>query len=36
MGKARACKTSEELSALAEEVGIKLSDEELEGLSGGT
>lgn len=33
--KAKACKSSEELAALAAEVGVKLSDEELESLSGG-
>ena len=32
---ARACKSSEELAALAAKVGVELSDEELEGLSGG-
>ena len=34
--KARACKTSEELAALATEVGIQLTDDELEGISGGS
>ena len=34
--KARACKTGEELTALAEEVGVELSDEELDGISGGS
>ena len=34
--KARACKTGEELSALAAEVGVKLSDEELDSMSGGS
>ena len=34
--RARACKSSEELSALAAEVGIELTDEELEGMSGGS
>ena len=33
---ARACKSSEELAALAAKVGVELSDEELEGLSGGS
>ena len=33
--KALACKSGEELSALAAEVGVELSDEELEGVSGG-
>lgn len=36
MEKARACKTSEELSALAAEVGVELSDDELEGVAGGS
>ena len=35
MEKARACKSAEELIALAEEEGIELSDEQLDGLSGG-
>ena len=34
--KARACKSSEELAALAAKVGVALSDEELESLSGGS
>lgn len=34
--KARACKTGEELSALAAEVGVELSDEQLEAVSGGS
>ena len=33
---ARACKSSEELTALAAKVGLELSDEELEALSGGS
>ena len=33
--KARACKTPEELLALAGEEGYELSDTELEGISGG-
>ena len=33
--KAKACKTPEELFALAKEEGIGLSEEELEALSGG-
>ena len=33
--KARACKTPEELLALAKAEGYELSDEELEALSGG-
>jgi hypothetical protein len=33
--KARACKTKEELAALAEEEGFQLSDDELEGIAGG-
>lgn len=33
--KALACKTSEELIALAESEGIELSDEELEAVAGG-
>ena len=35
MERAKACKSVEELFALVEEMGIELSDEELEGLSGG-
>lgn len=34
--KAKACTSSEELSALAIEVGVELSDEELQSLSGGS
>ena len=34
--KAKACTSSEELSALAIEVGVELSDEELHSLSGGS
>ena len=33
--KAKACKTAEELVALAEAEGIDLSDEELDGIAGG-
>ena len=33
--KARACKTGKELSALAAEVGVELSDEQLDAVSGG-
>ena len=33
--KARACSTPEELAALAEAEGVELSDEQLEGISGG-
>ena len=33
--KAKACKTVEELKALAQENGFELSDDELEGVSGG-
>ena len=33
--KAEACKTPEELLALAKSEGYKLSDEEMEGISGG-
>ena len=33
--KAKACKTAEELKTLAQENGFELSDEELEGVSGG-
>ena len=33
--KAKACKTPEDILALAEENGYKLSKEELEGVSGG-
>ena len=34
--KAKACKSGEELAAVAEEFGYSLSDEELESISGGT
>ena len=34
--KARACKSSKELAALAAEIGVELSDEELESFSGGS
>ena len=34
--KALACKSSEELVALAEEEGIELSDEQLDGIAGGS
>ena len=33
---ARACKSSEELAALAAKVGVEISDEELESVSGGS
>ena len=33
--KARACKTAEELVELAKSEGCKLSDDELDGISGG-
>ena len=33
--KAKACKTPEELLALAKEEGYELSEEELEGIAGG-
>jgi len=33
--KAKACKTPEEMLALAREEGYELTDEELEGVSGG-
>ena len=33
--KARACKTPEEILALAKQEGVELSDEQLEGISGG-
>ena len=33
--KVKACKTVEELKTLAQENGFELSDEELEGVSGG-
>lgn len=33
--KAKACKTPEEMLALAKEEGYKLSDEEMEGIAGG-
>ena len=35
MAKARACKTPEDVLALAKEEGYELSDEELESVSGG-
>ena len=34
--KAKACKTPEELAALAREEGVELSDEQLEAISGGS
>ena len=34
--KARACKTPEEMLALAQEEGYDLSDEEIEAISGGS
>lgn len=33
--KAKMCKTPEELLALAKEEGVELSDEQIEGISGG-
>ena len=33
--KAKACKSTEELIALASEEGIELNDDELEGIAGG-
>ena len=36
MEKARACKSPAELAALAERVGVKLSDEQLDSISGGS
>lgn len=35
MERARACKTTEEIMALAKEAGYDLSDEQLDSLSGG-
>ena len=35
MAKARACKTSDDILALAQEEGYELSDAELESVSGG-
>ena len=35
MEKAKACKSPEELAALAESEGVELSDKELDSLSGG-
>ena len=34
--KAKACKTTDELAALAKSEGVELSDEELEAVSGGS
>ena len=34
--KARACRTPEEILALAQDEGFELSDEELEGIAGGS
>ena len=34
--RAQACKNADELAELAESEGIELTDEELEGISGGT
>ena len=36
MEKAKACKTPEDILALAKEEGISLSNEQLEAISGGT
>ena len=36
MEKARACKSAEELTALAESEGIELSDEQLDAVAGGS
>ena len=36
MDKARACKTPEDILALAKEEGYELTDDELEGISGGS
>ena len=33
--KLKACKSAEELTALAKEVGVELSDDELDAVSGG-
>ena len=33
--KARACRTTEEMLALAKEEGVELTDEQLEGVAGG-
>ena len=33
--KARACRTTEEILALAKEEGVELTDEQLEGVAGG-
>ena len=35
MEKARTCKTTDELVALAKEEGVELSDEDLDGIAGG-
>ena len=35
MEKAKACKTPEELFALAKEEGVELTDEQIEAISGG-
>ena len=34
--KVKACKTAEELAALAKEEGVELSDEQLEAIAGGS
>ena len=36
MEKARACTTADELIALAKDEGLELSDEQLEGIAGGS
>jgi hypothetical protein len=35
MEKAKACKTAEEIAAIASEEGVELADEMLEGIAGG-
>ena len=34
--KARACRSADELAQLAREEGVELSDEQLDGIAGGT
>ena len=36
LGKARACKTSEDLAELAKSEGVELTDEQLDAIAGGT